>query len=264
MSKWSIAITLVLGVILSVFIGALYLFWGAINPPSYQLTHWQKVIAEHTVVAKPERKAPVVFVLPGCGGQDEQTEQERLSRLSALGYYVVSIDSLTPRNFSYKEVCSGHYLWADERAIDLAAAMENTKADPLADMSQFAVVGFSHGAWTAMETLAEHWEYQVPNAIVAYYPYCEYPNSLTLGWDKSTQMLMFLAGDDQITKTQPCIDLLAQSPDTSIVSWHMYNGAQHGFDVHDRPDWDGHYNQGFAEDSWQKTLDFLQVALASK
>jgi len=264
MSKWIIALLSLVGITGAALGAATYLFWGAINPPTYHMNSWRPVIAEHSVVNSQSSSAPVVFILPGCGGQDSSTEEERIERLSAAGYYVVSIDSLTPRNFTYREVCSGYHLWGDERTVDLAAAIENTKQDPLADMSKFAVVGFSHGAWTAMETLAGHWQGATPSAIVAYYPYCEYPNSLTLGWDKPTEMLVFLAGDDQITKTQPCIDLLASAPNASNVDWHMYNGAQHGFDVHDRPDWDGHYNQGFAEDSWQKTIDFLQTALPIK
>ncbi len=236
---------------------------SALFPPKYDSATWLESMRPHIYVESPDEvSAPVVFLMHGCGGERDWLREERLILLSEAGYYAVAIDSFGARDVDVSKVCSGRELWAGERLNDLAAAMDIVAEDPRADLSQFAVIGFSHGAWAALETYTGYWpDHRTPSAVVAYYPFCEFPNRARSDWQKQSDLLVFLAESDTITAIEPCYDLLQAHSSAQFIDIVPYAGAAHGFDVKDTLGWSNHYNSEYAADSWNRTLSFLASRL---
>jgi len=205
---------------------------------------------------------PVVFLMHGCGGEKPWLRDLRLAHYSALGYYAVSIDSLSPRAADPAKVCGGTQLWAGERLVDLATAIDLVSEDPLADLSRYAVIGYSHGAWAVLETYTHHWDEYTshvnpPAAVVAYYPFCEWPNRALNSWERDTPLLSLLAELDSITAVQPCLDLFNRHRDTTVINAIVYPGVKHGFDVPDTDDWPDHYNAEADAEALNEVEKFL-------
>lgn len=257
-------LTIILSLVLIIpsVLAVAYLY-SALFPPAYDSVTWQESMRPHTHVQSPDvTSAPVVFLMHGCGGERDWLREERLTLLSEAGYFAVAIDSFGAREVEVSKVCSGRELWAGERLHDLAAAMDIVAEDPRADLSRFAVIGFSHGAWAALETYTGNWpDNRTPSAVVAYYPFCEFPNRARSDWQKQSDLLVFLAESDTITAIEPCYDLLQAHSSDQFIDIVPYAGAAHGFDVKDTLGWSNHYNSEYAADSWNRTLSFLASRL---
>ena len=237
--------------------------YAALFPAKYDATSWAEAMRPHIhTQVKSEEGVPVVFLMHGCGGEKDWLREERLALLSNAGYFAVAIDSFGARDVEVAKVCSGRQLWAGERLHDLAAAMDIVAEDPRADLSRFAVIGFSHGAWAALETFTGHWpQSRSPAAVVAYYPFCEFPNRARSDWQKQSDLLVFLAESDTITAIEPCYDLFGAQSSAQFIDIVPYAGAAHGFDVKNTQGWSNHYNSEYAADSWNRTLSFLASRL---
>jgi dienelactone hydrolase len=101
---------------------------------------------------------PVALQLHGCGGL--QPFQARYAEAAVkAGVAVVVIDSFRPRGISRLDgslfVCTGAMLRGSQRAADLFAAMDWLKRQPWADSERVLAAGWSHGAWTIMDALAQ-------------------------------------------------------------------------------------------------------------
>ena len=100
---------------------------------------------------------PTVLMLHGCGGhrpfQDDAAEQ-----VVRAGAAAVQIDSFAPRRISrvaaIATVCTGAQLRGRERAADLYAAFAWAKAQSWVDKKRVLAAGWSHGAWTIIDSLA--------------------------------------------------------------------------------------------------------------
>jgi dienelactone hydrolase len=230
----------------------------------------EPALSEWTVQLEPhvytrvlgEEPRPVVFLLHGCGGQKPWLREQRLERYSQWGYFAVAIDSFGARDVEPKRVCEGTQLWAGQRLVDLAAALEIVSSNPLADTSQYAVVGFSHGAWAALETYSDSWdEYETmvgaPSAVVAYYPFCEWPNRAAASWKRNTPLLSLLGELDSITAVTPCLELFNRNALTTVIRHVVYPGAEHGFDVLDTEEWTDHYNEDADVSAQREVKQFL-------
>jgi dienelactone hydrolase len=116
-------------------------------------------LAPHFTVTQPEGAGPfpVVIMLHGCGGQ--RPFQNEMARVAAdAGAAVVQVDSYSPRRISrvaaIATVCTGAQMHGRERAGDLYAAMAWTRTQNWADPQRIVAMGWSHGAWTIMDSLA--------------------------------------------------------------------------------------------------------------
>lgn len=100
---------------------------------------------------------PVVLQFHGCGGMKNlQTRWAETAR--AAGWAVLVVDSYGHRGIdrfqAYATVCTGLQLWGRERAGDLYAMLEWTRAQGWADASRIAAAGWSHGGWTVLDAMA--------------------------------------------------------------------------------------------------------------
>lgn len=242
-------------------------FYSALFPASVNPEHWRKAVEPYlTIKTREEQIAqPVVFIMHGCGGQIEWLRDERLNHLANAGFYTMAVNSLGPRDVSAERVCSGRELWGGERLLDIEAAFAVAQEDPRADVSNYAILGFSHGGWAALETYAGNWHQErsiiQPKAIVAYYPFCEFPNRASYDWQGRWPLLSFIASNDTVTAPQPCLDLFAEQKAQQVIEVIFYENAKHGFDVKDTQEWPNHFDAEYAEDSWQHTIRFLQEKL---
>ncbi|MEP6607461.1 MAG: dienelactone hydrolase family protein [Burkholderiaceae bacterium] len=182
---------------------------------------------------------PAIIALHGCGGlynSRRQLDDRYVSyaeRWNAAGWHVVAPDSFGSRGSG--SICSQR---AEERTIKVAQRRDDvlrTAAWLMArndvDPRRVAVVGWSHGATTALEVLDRTLWRQPPAAIVTYYPGCT-------SWQRrplvelAAPLLMMLGEADDWTPPAPCKDLAdrvqARYPDT--VTLRAYADAYHGFD----------------------------------
>jgi dienelactone hydrolase len=109
------------------------------------------------VLPEGEGPFPVVIQLHGCGGK-KPFQALWAQQAKAAGWAVIVVDSYRHRNIStlqaYATVCTGVRLWGRERAGDLYAMMEWTRAQTWADPARIAVAGWSHGGWTALDAMS--------------------------------------------------------------------------------------------------------------
>lgn len=193
------------------------------------------------------------ILISGCDGVHDNMGWWA-ARMRAQGRTSLILDSHRPRGLdraqSWRAVCAGQLMTGAERAGDLAVALAALREMPGVDPEDVAILGTSHGAWTAMELMAaldrptpppglSAWP--APPAVLAaqigpvalLYPYC----GLLSGagdavWPKGARGLMLLAGQDSITDVPAC-ERMAQGlrADLWVVT---LPGVDHGFDQQDR------------------------------
>ena len=199
--------------------------------------------------AKEAGRLPAIIALHGCSGlynnrgrfDDRYTFYAQ--RWNAAGWHVVAPDSFGSRGQG--SICAQT---AQERTIKVAhrrddvlrtAAWLASRDD--VDPMRIAVVGWSHGAMTALEIVDQSLWRQPPAAIVMYYPGCG-------GWKRralvepAAPLLMLLGEADDWTPAAPCKELAKrfQSRRPDAVAVRVYADGHHGFDsrapVRFRPD----------------------------
>lgn len=189
---------------------------------------------------------PTVLALHGCGGlwrADGVTLDPRYpayaARLHAAGWHVLLPDSLRSRGSG--PICSqapdGRRITPALRREDVRAALRWLDAQPQVQRGRTVVLGWSHGAMTALELLAadparERGEAgPEPAGVVTFYPGCG-------AWrDRLPQarqpVLMLLGGADDWTTPGPCEALVRRwrAADPALdLRLEVYPGAYHGFD----------------------------------
>lgn len=190
--------------------------------------------------AKESGRRPAIIALHGCSGlynnrgrfDDRYTWYAQ--RWNAAGWHVVAPDSLGSRGQG--SLCTQT---AAERTIKVAHRREDVlrtatwlTAREDVDPRRIAVVGWSHGAATALEIVDRTlWGSQRPAAIVAYYPGCG-------GWKRrqlvepAAPLLMLLGEADDWTPAAPCKELAErfESKYAGAVTMRAYADGHHGFD----------------------------------
>ncbi len=195
-------------------------------------------------------RRPAIIALHGCSGlynnrgRFDHRYTFYAERWNAAGWHVAAPDSFGSRGQG--SICAQT---AQERSIKVTHRSDDvlrtaawlTARDDV-DPQRIAVVGWSHGAMTALEVVNRSlWPSQPPAAIVTYYPGCG-------GWKRraivqpAAPVLMLLGEADDWTPAAPCKDLAErfQSTHPGVVSFHAYADGHHGFDsrarVRFRPD----------------------------
>ena len=96
---------------------------------------------------------PAVVVLHGCNGVSQNT-RVWARRLASWGYAALVIDSFSSRGLT--QVCDGsRALPGPERAKDVFAAATYLRSRSDIDAGRIAVLGYSHGGWTALNASTE-------------------------------------------------------------------------------------------------------------
>lgn len=199
--------------------------------------------------AIPARR-PVVVALHGCGGLYARAgarkgllnarHQAMGEMLQGMGYHVVFPDSLSARGED--SLCAQpigtRQITQTQRRADAFGALEWVRAQPWADASRVAVIGWSHGgsAVLAVTEAANRSATSVEpfNTAIAFYPGCA--DSLQKKYQPNTSLTLFLGADDDWTPPASCIAMVEEikakpAPASPPVEVNIYPGAVHDFDT---------------------------------
>ncbi|WP_295047388.1 dienelactone hydrolase [uncultured Paracoccus sp.] len=197
------------------------------------------------------------ILLSGCDGVHDNMNYWARVMLDH-GRAALILDSHGPRGLdraqSWRAVCAAQVLTGAERAADIAVALQALASDPRLDATDVALLGASHGGWTAMEFLdlaaagmapppgLTDWP-AAPAALLArigpvilLYPYCGVMSGADdARWPPGRAALMILAERDRITDPLACqamADRLNQGG--AGIAVQVIAGADHGFDQRER------------------------------
>jgi dienelactone hydrolase len=172
---------------------------------------------------------PAVVLLHGCGGIQPKRDHRWAERLTGWGYVTLQADSFRPRGLS--NVCT--YSGRDSadilrnRVADAYDAKEYLAGLPFVDRSRIAVMGWSHGGATTLDTLSQRTDHPF-RAAIAFYPSCR--RILT---GLNAPLLILIGEADDWTPASRCIEMMPQGQAASGVTLKVYPGAHHGFDTLD-------------------------------
>lgn len=199
-------------------------------------------------------RLPAVIALHGCGGLYARAgerkgllnarHQAMGEMLQGMGYHVIFPDSLSARGED--SLCAQpigtRKVTQTQRRADAFGALEWVRAQPWADPSRVAVIGWSHGgsAVLAVTEAANRKADSVEpfKTAIAFYPGCS--DSLDRKYQPNTSLTLFLGADDDWTPPGPCLSMVEQikaqpkvqgAAASSPVELHVYPGAVHDFDT---------------------------------
>jgi dienelactone hydrolase len=212
---------------------------------------------------------PAVILLHGCAGLTDSSRRQAedwSALLNDAGYASFILDSFTGRGIS--QACTGG-LPGRERAQDVYAAASYLAGRPDVNAGAIAVIGFSHGAWTALNAAAanqpslrvarERFSAQGSlAAFIALYPPCRDTATATF----IAPTLILIGQLDDWSPAAECERLAATPrPATPEVRLVEYPDAYHHFDEPGRQRLSyGHvlaYNAPAAADARGQALAFL-------
>ncbi len=225
---------------------------------------------------------PVFIQFHGCSGFRAGWTKSWADVATSAGFIVIAVDSNGPRGIdrerALKTVCAGKELIGQERAGDVAAAIEIAKAQEGADASRIVLGGWSHGAWTVMDYFALEGAGAAPASLtrkparapvagaVLFYPYCgEGTWSRIAAWAQEPPTLMFVAGRDSVVSAAECESAAEKLRREGVqVELVEYETADHAFD--DATLVGGpyayFYDEASAGDSKKRVGDFLRALSA--
>jgi dienelactone hydrolase len=172
---------------------------------------------------------PVVILLHGCSGLSGN-ETFWADRLRRWGYASLIPDSFDPR-WVTKVCMSQSLVTAGDRAADVLSAALTLRALPAIDGARIAVMGFSHGGWSAAWMTRREYEVLYPGLLAASVDYYGPCGSAAV---HGTVPLLALAGEaDSGGKPWPAVSCRdfgnALQPDQPF-ELHTYPGVVHAFD----------------------------------
>ena len=222
------------------------------------------------LVPRGEGPFPAVLLLHTCYGNLGHVDAWA-ARLRERGYVAAVVNSMRARDldghFDRLLVCGGRTLRAPDRARDIPITIGQLRTRGLVDGNRIALVGFSHGGWTALDFLAG----PPPGAasgvrgVVVVYPYCgDGSGHDAAAWPPDLRTLMLLAGNDTTVGTAGCVALAErQAARGYAVDLHVYPGASHGYDIDPTLiyGYDERYDAVAAADTRRRIVDFLDETL---
>jgi dienelactone hydrolase len=179
-----------------------------------------------------------VVALHGCAGLGGPAAEPRLpprerdwaARLAARGHPVLFPDSFGSRGVA--ETCRGGERGLRPETLrreDALAAAAWAAAQPWAvPGAGVFLLGWSHGASTALAAAAAPVPPGLIRAAVALYPGCRRAGQALPEWRPAVPVLMLLGEADEWTPSASCRDLAARAG--AGVTVIVYPGAHHGFD----------------------------------
>lgn len=177
---------------------------------------------------------PTVVALHGCGGLFNRSgelarrEADWADRLLGAGYAVLFPDSFTARGL--RQICTeeDRRIFPEDRADDVAAAVEWLVRQPHVDSARLALMGWSHGAMTVLWVVRPGFMTSGPQfkTAIAFYPGCR-RIAREPGWRPRLPLTLLVGGADDWTDPGPCRDLARRAGFPLIE----YPGAYHGFDA---------------------------------
>ena len=203
----------------------------------------------NAVLWPPAGRAPyaAIILLHGCAGMNTRAGQpfprdaDWARRLSQLGYLVLQVDSLTPRNEG--SLCGQgndrRIRMSVERARDAYAGLLFLQARPDVRADRITLMGWSNGGGTVLWTLSRESRARPAGlrhdfaAGIAFYPGCRTLSERREPWQPVAPILLLVGEADDWTPAPPCLTLAARSG--GRLEAHAYPGAHHDFDAPDTP-----------------------------
>jgi dienelactone hydrolase len=186
----------------------------------------------------------------GCGGNpDQQTYWG--NAFKEMGFVGVYIDSYSGRSIDFEgaqtQVCNGNELRGAERASDVLTAIAWANRQPWADKDNIILAGWSHGAWSVMDTFALDRQNTLPHNLnsapdvdlnsikqaVLFYPYCGIASKTgTAGWAVNPDILLIEVANDSVVGKQVCDSSFSWIKNSgSQVQHKIFKGVDHAFDT---------------------------------
>jgi dienelactone hydrolase len=211
---------------------AIAVLTGAIDGPR---PGWSQTASPYRVVTPPGAGPhPTVLFVSGCSGFAPQEAPRHYSRVAedfrARGYVVVFVDYLDARG---REACGGA-IRPYEVAGDILAAVAYARSSRFVQTSEISVIGWSMGGGGVLAAIARlPGDAPAPfRAAVAYYPECY---GVVMPLQARVPLLMLLGGQDDVSWTWACQDLVKRLPAGFPVEVRLYPAARHAFDVAELP-----------------------------
>jgi dienelactone hydrolase len=249
-------------------------FKAAVLPPSALR---QRLAKQRGIALEPERPAslwgyldkppgegpfPAVVMLHGCVGLPPGPSSST-AWLNDQGYVTLMVDSLGPRRLS--SGCFGE-IGAAERVLDAYGAAAYLSGLPFVDGERLAVMGWSHGGSSALDSVLGEGIGQPLGrpfrAAVAFFPWCGYAKALY------APTLILIGEADQWTPARFCRRTIKALPTHSApAEIVVYPGVHHGFtapelaegryfDAGNRRYWQ-QYDDAAARDALERAKAFL-------
>jgi dienelactone hydrolase len=170
---------------------------------------------------------PAVVLMHGCGGIQAKRDNRWAERLLSWGYVTLEVDSLGPRGIS--NVCT----YSSKDSMDIIHRRVNDAYDakkyladlPFIDQKRIAIMGWSHGGVTTLESLDRNEENPF-RVAVAFYPSCRI--SLT---GLNAPLLILIGEADDWTPAGQCVSAMPKEKTLPEIALKVYPGAFHGFDI---------------------------------
>lgn len=220
---------------------------------------------------------PVLILLHGCGGVRPVDHANWAALAADMGYVTALVDSNGPRGYTWEKaqntVCKGDALLGQQRASDILVGWRKALDTGMADSDAVVLMGWSHGAWTAMDFMtmspdrlpAGLLSYDGPwprvSGIILHYPYCGL-GALTRvrSWQTEPPTLALMGAKDQTVDTAACAELLEQKRvDGLPLEVVIYAEANHSFDYLGRDPQKSHFRADDAADARAEVISFLET-----
>lgn len=237
---------LVVAILVLLLAGTGYVrYYEVIHVAPVSFAQAQSVVLPHLQVFLPEahEPRPAVLLFHGCGGVKPSLPR-RAQDIAAAGYVAVIVDSFKGRDIDWQRVCDGLEMFGDQRAADVLVGLEYARGHPRIDGERLFIVGYSHGGWAVLESLA--YDGALPRGLsdsppaplsgvrgaITWYPYCGAATRFSAGWESPIPVLMLLAAEDEITAHEPCVDIARrQAAAGQPMEWEVFERVSHGFDT---------------------------------
>lgn len=222
-----------------------------------------------------DAKTPAVVLTPTCGGTKPST-RDRMKKLLAAGYAVLTVENYKPRN---TPSCRPNVVTPPAVFKDTYDALAALQAVPWIDKDRIFQVGYSMGgftaAWVSSPSNAANTQSKYRfRASVGQYGSCAFQGSAQnpilpfLRRDVDRPVLMLMSDNDVETPLALCFPMLDELKAAGKpVSWHIYPGITHGWD---QPESNGYsftngwgklvtykYDRATTQDATRRTLEFL-------
>lgn len=181
-------------------------------------------------IGKPDGDGPfpAVVLMHGCAGIF-QTQMRWAKFLNESGYVTLILDSFRPR--SVFNICTSPFSKASPsiRALDAHGALSYLQGLSVVDPNRVAVIGWSHGGNSAMESIsntgiASGFERSF-KAAIALYPFC------LANWEFELPAMILLGEEDSWAPLNACLGVQRQSQGMPIpVKLISYKGVHHAYD----------------------------------
>ena len=205
---------------------------------------------------------PAVMMIPGCSGFDGKFRKKHYDgvqkRLVELGFVTLRVNSLAARNATN---CRQDMLFPWDGASDIYIAAEYLLQQSFVKKGAINIIGWSWGGAAALLALrpAESQSSIPINAVVAYYPACDYARN----WESEVPVLVLGGSLDDIAPFSKCETIFSTLPKRNKLTVRVYDGAHHSFDNSELPNDMEHgfgtigYNETAAKSAWMEVTKFL-------